>query len=184
MANPLQEQLLKAGLIKKAKLAEVTRQQAKARHGKAPAANAGEAVDAARLKAERAERDRAIAAERNARTREAELTAQARQIIETNRIAAQGEIEYGFTDGERIRRLPVDAAQRAQLAKGALVIVRRGDSYALLPRAAGEKVRERDASLIVLDHGVDTEARRSKQDGNDSDDDYYSRFEVPDDLTW
>ena len=36
--NPLQEQLLKAGLVKKSKLAEVAREQHKARHGKgAPA---------------------------------------------------------------------------------------------------------------------------------------------------
>ena len=36
-ANPLQEQLLKAGLVKKSKVAEVAREQLKARHGKRPA---------------------------------------------------------------------------------------------------------------------------------------------------
>src|SRR3546814_10256926 len=36
-ANPLQEQLLKAGLVKKSKVAEVAREQHKARHGKGPA---------------------------------------------------------------------------------------------------------------------------------------------------
>src|SRR3546814_2994417 len=35
-ANPLQEQLLKAGLVKKSKVAEVAREQHKARHGKGP----------------------------------------------------------------------------------------------------------------------------------------------------
>ena len=34
--NPLQEQLLKAGLVKKSKLAEVAREQVRARHGKGP----------------------------------------------------------------------------------------------------------------------------------------------------
>jgi hypothetical protein len=34
--NPLQEQLLKAGLVKKGKVAEAVREQVKARHGKAP----------------------------------------------------------------------------------------------------------------------------------------------------
>ena len=33
-ANPLQEQLLKAGLVKKSKVAEVAREQNKARHAR------------------------------------------------------------------------------------------------------------------------------------------------------
>ena len=33
------------------------------------------------------------------------------------------------------------------------MIARLGERYELLPRAAGDKVRERDASMIVLDHG-------------------------------
>jgi hypothetical protein len=36
--NPLQEQLLKAGLVKKSKVAEVAREQNRARHAKGPAA--------------------------------------------------------------------------------------------------------------------------------------------------
>ena len=35
-ANPLQEQLLKAGLVKKSKVAEVAREQNKPRHAKTP----------------------------------------------------------------------------------------------------------------------------------------------------
>jgi len=42
MRNPLQEQLLKAGLVKKSKVAEVAREQAKQRHGKAPPAPSAE----------------------------------------------------------------------------------------------------------------------------------------------
>ena len=45
MRNPLQEQLLKACLVKKSKVAEVAREQAKQRHGKAPPApSAGQAA--------------------------------------------------------------------------------------------------------------------------------------------
>ena len=35
--TPLQEQLLKAGLVKKSKVAQAAREQLKARHGKGPA---------------------------------------------------------------------------------------------------------------------------------------------------
>ena len=73
----------------------------------------------------------------------------------------------------------VNTALRAQLASGALVIVRHDDGYELLPRAAADKVRERDPSMIVLDH-----AATPASSATDSDDEYYSRFKVPDDLIW
>ena len=69
MRNPLQEQLLKAGLVKKSKVAEVAREQARQRHGKAPPAPSAEQAEAERVRLEKAERDRALAAERNAQAR-------------------------------------------------------------------------------------------------------------------
>jgi uncharacterized protein YaiL (DUF2058 family) len=179
MRNPLQDQLLKAGLVKKSKVAQVVREQTKQRHGKEPAAPAQEHVDAQRLQAERAERDRTLAAERNAQVRASELVAQVRQIVETHKIRREGEIPYRFTDEDRIRSVLVNAAARAQLAIGALVIVRHGEGYELLPRAAAGKVRARDAAMIVLDHAHDKASGAAS-----GDDDYYSRFKVPDDLIW
>jgi uncharacterized protein YaiL (DUF2058 family) len=68
---------------------------------------------------------------------------------------------------------------RAQLAVGNLVIVRHDAGYALIPRAAADKVYPRDASLVVLDHG-----KPGATDGAGADDGYYSQFKVPDDLVW
>ena len=180
--NPLQEQLLKAGLVKKSKVSEVAREQLKAKHGKAPAAATDIQLDAERARAEKAERDRALETERKAKARIAELAAQARQIIADKKLPRTGEIEYRFTADGAIRTLLVDEALRKQLASGALVIARQGDRYELLPRAAGDKVRERDAALIVLDHGkaADSEATESTSE----DDAYYAQFQVPDDLVW
>ncbi|MEG3193534.1 DUF2058 domain-containing protein [Lysobacter sp. D1-1-M9] len=177
MRNPMQDQLLKAGLVKKNKVAQVLREQAKQRHAKAAPAD-DEKVDARRLQAERAERDRALAAERNAQARLQEFRAQVRQIIDANRVDATGEEPYSFDDQGSIRRIHVDAAQRQQLAKGSLVIVRDADGYVLLPGAAAQKVRERDASLVVLDN------RQRDTGGIEDEDPYYSRFKVPDDLVW
>ena len=179
MRNPLQDQLLKAGLVKKSQVAQVAREQAKQRHGKGPAPTSEQQREVERLRLERAERDRVLAAERNAQARLHEQRAQARQIIDTQRVRATGEIEYRFVDGQVIRALQVDAAQRTQLATGALVIARSGEGYALIPRAAAEKVAARDAGMIVLDHAA------SVPSSGDADDDaYYARFEVPDDLVW
>ena len=179
MRNPLQEQLLKAGLVKKSKAAEIVREQNKARHAKSPATPAADQVDARRLQAERAERDRALAAERNAQAKIAEQRAQVRQIVDAHKLPRDGEIGYAFVDGDKVRRILVNEALRAQLAKGVLVVVRHGDGYELLPRAAAEKVRARDAEAIVVDH-----SQAAVSAGTDADDEYYSRFKVPDDLIW
>ena len=136
MRNPLQEQLLKAGLAKKSRLDQVAREQAKQRHAKsAPAANT-EQAEAERVRLEKVERDRALSAERNAQAKAQELRAQVRQIVEQNRLKPEGEIDYRFTHGGVIRSLPVSDAVRRQLANGSLVIVCHDDGYAIVPRAA------------------------------------------------
>lgn len=188
MRNPLQEQLLKAGLVKKSKVDQVAREQLKAKKDKSkstvtPAAD-NDRVDAARLQAERAERDRAIAAERNAKARQQELQAQIRQIVDAHKVKRGGEIDYRFNDGQAIRSVLVDAALRAQLASGALLIVRHGDGVELVPRAVADKIYERDAGVVLLDNG-----RRDGNSGSaspDDGDDFYDQdqFKVPDDLVW
>ncbi|MGY4515049.1 DUF2058 domain-containing protein [Lysobacter sp. HA18] len=180
MRNPLQDQLLKAGLVKKSQVAQAAREQAKQRHGKAPPPTNEQQLEAERVRAERVERDRALAAERNVQARAHEQRAQARQIVEAQRVRVVGEIDYRFTDGDVIRSLQVDAAARAQLASGALVIARLDDGYALLPRAAAEKVQARDPSMIVLDHAATAASAAPASD----DDAYYAQFTVPDDLMW
>lgn len=180
-ANPLQEQLLKAGLVKKSQVAQAAREQVKARHGKAPAAPSESQREAERLRAEKAERDRALEAERKARAHAQELQAQIRQIVEAHRVKREGESEYRFNDGTLIRTLLVDTLQRRQLASGSLVIVRLGEGFELVPRAAADKIRERDAGVIVLDNA---QAGSEPSTGNDDDDAYYAQFQVPDDLVW
>lgn len=179
MRNPLQEQLLKAGLVNKARAAQVVREQANKHKGKAPAAASPEQMDARRLQAEKAEHDRALSAERNTLARAGEARAQIRQIVEAHKVKREGEIAYRFRDGDTIRDVLVNASLRAQLAAGTLVIVRHDPGYELLPRVAAEKIRERDATMIVVDHG-----RSETRQGDGTDDEYYKQFEVPDDLIW
>lgn len=179
MRNPLQEQLLKAGLAKKAKLAEVVREQNKQRHAKGPQTVPVDKVDTQRLQQERAERDRAIAAERNAQARAHEVKAQIRQIIDANRVKGDGEIAYAFTDDGRIKNLLVGTQQRALLIAGGLIIARDGDGYVMLLRSAADKVAVRDASQIVVDHGQRDPASLTSEE-----DQHYAQFQVPDDLIW
>lgn len=181
-ANPLQEQLLKAGLVKKGKVAEVAREQARARHGKAPPKATEIQLEAERARAGKAERDRALAAEQKAKARTAELAKQARQIIEDKKLPRSGELDYRFPVDGVIRSVLVDDAMKKQLAAGAVVIARIDDRFELLPRSAAEKVRERDDTRIVLDHGQAKDAE--PETATSEDDAYYAQFKVPDDLMW
>lgn len=180
--NPLQEQLLKAGLAKKSKVAQVAREQDKARHGKGKPDTDDIRREAERVREEKVARDRALAAEQKARMQAAELKAQARQIVRDKKLPPEGESEYRFTADGAIRTVLVSDELRRKLSAGHLVIARLDDRYVLLPRAAGEKVRERDPTLVVLDHGMSAGA---PGDAPSSEDDaYYAQFKVPDDLVW
>ena len=180
--NPLQEQLLKAGLVKQSKVAAVAREQNKARHAKGTPQPSEVQLEAERVRAEKVERDRALAAERKTQAHAAELRAQARQIIQDRKVPRSGDSEYRFTADGAIRTLLLDEALRKKLASGVLVIARLDERYELLPRAAAEKVRERDAGMIVLDHGQDAGTVPSA--ATSEDDAYYAQFQVPDDLVW
>lgn len=176
MRTPLQEQLLKAGLAKKHKIAAAVREQKLVREGKGVVDT--DRVSAEQLQTQRAERDRALAAEQKAAARTHELRAQVRQIVETHKVATSGEIEYRFTDAGAIKSLLVNPVQRGQLAKGALVIVPHDQSYALVPRAAADMIHKRHGP-VVLDHGRTDVANPPKPH-----DPYYDKFVVPDDLIW
>src|SRR5688500_14580 len=95
--NPLQEQLLKAGLVRKSKVAEVAREQNRARQAGAPTDADLIRQEAERVRAEKAGKDRALAAGLKAQARRNELAAQARQIIRDKRVPRSGESEYRFS---------------------------------------------------------------------------------------
>ncbi|KFL37919.1 DUF2058 domain-containing protein [Arenimonas donghaensis] len=180
--SPLQEQLLKAGLAKKSKVAEVARAQGKSRHSKGPSESDEIKRETERQRAEKAESDRALEAARKAEARVTELRAQARQIIQDKKVPRTGDSEYRFTADGAIRSLLVNDELRRKLSTGALVIAQLGDRYELLPRAAGDKVRERDDSLIVLDNGQASD--HDTAETSSEDDAYYAQFKVPDHLVW
>mgnify|MGYP002682710711 FL=1 len=180
--TPLQEQLLKAGLVKKAKVVEVAHAQNKVRYAKGASTPGEIQLEAERVRVERVERDRSLAAERKTEARTIELRGQARQIMEDRKVPRAGDSEYRFSVDDSIRTVLVNDDLRKKLSSGALVIVRVDERYELLPRAAVEKIRERDASMIVLDHGQDAGAEPAATTSED--DAYYAKFKVPDDLVW
>jgi uncharacterized protein YaiL (DUF2058 family) len=102
--------------------------------------------------------------------------AQIEQIIEQNRVPRlETEDYYSFIDGKKIRRMAVDPQRREQLTRGELVIVRYRGHYAVVPPAIAERIRERDANMVV----PLVQPKTSSEP-----DDAYKDFVVPDDLMW
>lgn len=173
MRNPLQEQLLKAGLAKKQQVDAAARAQQRQRDGKQAQAAT---VDGRQLQAEKAERDRALAAERKAQVEAQERRSQIAQLIEQHALVPRGEEPYRFEHAGAIRSIHIDAAGRRQLAAGALVIACSEQRYVLLPAAIGDRIVERGGELAV-DH-------RGSSSGEAEMDPHYAQFVVPDDLVW
>ncbi|USA44003.1 DUF2058 domain-containing protein [Spongiibacter taiwanensis] len=174
----LQDQLLKAGIVdeKKAKkLKQEQRKAAKQNKGK-PKVDEGK-LAAQKAMAEKAERDRALARQRNLEAEKKAIQAQIVQLIQTNRVARnQGEVAYNFTDGKKIKKLYVDALQQKQLTNGVLAIVKLAEQYELVPARVAEKIQQRDPDAVLV--------LNAPQANQVDEDDPYADYQIPDDLMW
>lgn len=175
----LQEQFLKAGLVDKKKIKQVSHEKNKQK--KDERRTGTQSVDEVRLAAletqrKNAERARELNAQRDAAARQKAITAQIAQMVQQSRQSrGGGDIAYNFTHDSKIKRLLVSAAVRADLVAGRLVIVCLGESTELVPKVVADKIAERDASLVVRVNKTNTEPDA---------DDPYADYKIPDDLMW
>ena len=175
----LQDQFLKAGLINNKKIKQA--HQEKSKQKKVERQTGTQLVDEARLGAlemqrKNAERARELNAQRDEAATQKAIVAQIAQMVQQNRQSkGNGDIAFNFTHGNKIERLYVSAAVKAQLAAGHLVIVCQGGTTELVPRIIADKIAERDASLVV---------RVNKSNTEIDVDDPYAAFQIPDDLMW
>lgn len=175
----LRDQLLKAGLVSQEQVRQAEKQHRKQRKSPAAAAAAqNQAAERKRAEAAKVARDQELnrrnAAKAEAKAREAQV----RQIVEQNRLPkSESHDYYAFQDGKHVRRIAIDEGQRAKIGSGELVIVRYDKSFALVPAAAAERVRERDPKAVI-------DIAAPERSGEGDMDDFYKGFEVPDDLVW
>ena len=177
----LKDQLLKAGLVDKNKARKV--KQAKHKQVKQKTKNRGDAVDEAKLAAQKAhaekvERDRQLNLQRKQEAELRAVGAQIRQLIEMNRQEkAKGEIAYHFQDGSKVAHIYVDERQQRQLGNGHLAIVRLDDNYEIVPSTVSEKIAVRDESYLVY-------CSKGEQETVPDEEDPYAEYQIPDDLMW
>ena len=180
MSLSLREQLLKAGLVNEKQVKQVELQQNQKQHGQKkknlpppPDRNAA----ARKAQAEKAARDQALDAARREKAERKARRAGIHQMVEQGRIPRiESEDHFNFVDGKKVRHFAVNPEVRARLNSGELLIARHGGFYALVPKELGERIRERDAGMIV--------ELRASEAAAPAEDDPYKDFVVPDDLTW
>jgi uncharacterized protein YaiL (DUF2058 family) len=191
MSTSLRDQLLKAGLISKKQANEAERQlqrqerppQGKHKPGKhlpgkqhTPAQAAGPARAPHVAQSAKTARDLELNRRQQEKAEKKARQAQIKQLIEQNRLpAAEGDEAYNFLDGNKIRRIPVNASIRERLGRGEVVIVRHAGNYDLVPAAIATRIRERDEHAVVAPAAVKEDIPA---------DDAYKEFSVPDDLIW
>ena len=174
----LQDQLLKAGLADEKTAKAIQKEKRKQRKqqpkGAAPV-NEAEAR-ARQARADKAERDRQLNQQRHQEAERKAVQAQIRQLIESNRVARNGDSPYQFVHDKKIKKLFVDETMIDQLSRGRLAVVSLGDQYEVVPEGVARKIMERDPAVVVALH-------ERKQD-DEATDDPYADYQIPDDLMW
>ncbi|GAA3920057.1 DUF2058 domain-containing protein [Litoribacillus peritrichatus] len=181
MSGSLKDQLLKAGLVSEKQVKKAKKD--KYQKGK-EARNGGEAlVDHAKIAAEKArlaklEKDKALNQELTEKAKKKAISAQIKQLIETNRLPKDPEgPAYNFSDGKRVKKINISEEFINQLSKGRLCIVKLGDQYEVIPVPVADKIAQRDESRIIV--------RNEKIEVSDEqEEDWYADYEIPDDLMW
>ncbi|MFA0809909.1 DUF2058 domain-containing protein [Microbulbifer epialgicus] len=174
----LQDQLLQAGLVDKKKAKQVSKEKRKQQ--KVAKKSAQPQIDETKLaaqqtRAEKAARDRALNAERDAAAQQKAIAAQIKQLVETNRQPYSGETAYNFTFDKKIKSIYVSEELRDHLIAGRLVIVVQGERFDLVPRVIADKIAERNAEIVV---------KPAETSAPVDEDDPYADFQIPDDLMW
>ncbi|GIU25547.1 DUF2058 domain-containing protein [Shewanella colwelliana] len=180
MANPFQEQLLKAGLVSKQKVQNAKTQKRRDRKAKVDDGSAALKAQIADQKRQQAEKDKVLNEQRFA---EATEKGQVRGLItEFKRLAIatprDAEVKFNYTLGTKIYSLYVNDKLQNQLLSGQLGIVRHEEVSYLVPHKLAERVQ-----LLVPDWC----GYLWQQDDNQQvveEDDPYADYVIPDDLMW
>ena len=198
MARSLRDELLKAGLV--------TREQAaRAERGSRPPAEPAKSKTAGRTQGKTQDRtqDRTRSrATRHSSRREPrdpskqrpsalvepsipdpeervkQLNVEIRRILDTEAEKAEPESDtpFHFARGDRLKRLYVSEDQRKRLSDGELAIVGFRGRHHLVPRRAGERVRELRPEVFVF--------IAAGEAGADAVEEGYEGYEIPDGLVW
>lgn len=193
MARSLRDELLKVGLVTSEQASRAERgsrpRSKPARKGTASRERGGKGRRAARLASGRelrraSERPSPVPVVRppapapDPEEQVKRLNVEIRRILDTEaeKIEAETDTPFHFLRGERLKRLYVSDDQRRRLTRGELAIVGFRGRHHLVPRLAGERVRELRPEVFVFMAAGDGGAQEVEAG--------YEGYEVPDELVW
>lgn len=181
MGNSFQDQFLKLGLVDKKQVNKAKKQkhQKKKEHipKKQPVIDENVLLAQEALAKKKA-RVRELNRQREEKLKKREETAAIKQMVEKNRLGKDDNgIAYRFNVMGKIQRVFVKNEIASQLSSGRLAIVGIENSYEVVPRAIGEKIKSINQHIFVL---VNSSGDKKELESDDP----YAGFEVPDDLMW
>ncbi|MCK5648978.1 MAG: DUF2058 domain-containing protein [Gammaproteobacteria bacterium] len=181
MGNAFQDQLLKAGLVDKNQANRAKNEKHKKM--KQQRSNNQTVVDEAKQLAEKAihdkaENDRALNRQRDEKAQLKAVIAQIKQLINVNKVSKGNgdDLVYNFEDNKNIKRIYVTQDTHDNIALGKLAIVKFDGQYEIVPGPVADKIKQRDEKYIILRNDPSQQAEEV--------DDFYSDYEIPDDLMW
>ena len=180
----LQDQLLKAGLTTKQKTrqanADKRKKNKQKRSGVQHDATLQEQVkqDLVKAKLEKQEKDNALNEQKKRELAEKEQQLRIEQILTHHQIKnVQGENEYNYTFGSKIKKLSLDDVTHRALVNGRLSLCGLNDTTYIVTSETSEKIAELDADVVLVqnDKVIDEQV---------DEDDPYADYQIPDDLMW
>lgn len=175
----LQDQLLNAGLTNKTKVKEINAEKRKQTQKQRK--NKIEIIDEAKLlaqqtKAKQIAKDKLLNEQRNNEAEKKQIANQILQLINLNKLAKDDEgIIYKFTDQNIVKQIVISEPLRNKVITGRLAIVKSGINYEVVPVKVAEKIKQRNEQIVIVLFDEITD---------DSEDDDYQGYEIPDDLMW
>lgn len=180
----LQEQLLKAGLTTKQKARQANSDQRKKnkqkRSGVQHDATLQEQVkqDLLKAKLEKQKKDNELNLKKKQQLEDKEKTLRIQQILTHHQIKnADGDTEYNYTFGNKIKKLSLDSITHKALVNGRLSLCGLDDVTYLVTRETADKIAELDKSIVLVQND------KTVVDQVDEDDPY-AEYQIPDDLMW
>ena len=179
MTGSLQDQLLKSGLVTKQQIRDSRKKKSKSfKKGKQTNKEPSLAEAYAQKKnAERKDRDRELNRRREEARRRKELKEKLRQLIlPAAKNDTKADTPRFFEFASKIRKIYVTEAQQKALNKGELGIAYHAGRHYVVEAAIITKVKALNENAVSF-FAPDVS-------DNSDEDEYYAKFEVPDDLQW
>ncbi len=180
----LQEQLLKAGLTTKQKSRQANSDQRKQNKQKRSGVKHGASLqeqvkkDLAVSKADKLAKDSALNDAKKLELAKKEQQLRIHQILEHHQIkGVNGESEYNYTFGTKVKKLSLNAITHKALVNGRLALCGVNETTYLVTSETAAKVADLDSSIILV--------QNDKVVVEESiEDDPYADYQIPDDLMW